>query len=804
MKERLKRTGSVIARRWLSAFRLVVAASALLGADLTRAETPVAAQLPGKPDLALGAYDIAALGYDVHEFSVSGTARSFGLSGEAGSDGNWRAVAAGSAPYKTRIVVVSPADASKFNGTVVVEWLNVTGGLDVPVDWMTVHRELMRSGYAYVAVSAQKVGIEGGSNLGRGTARPLKTANPERYGDLSHPGDAFAFDIYSDVARLLRGKQSGTLLGKLRPRRLIGIGESQSAFFMATYVNAVDPLAKLYDGFLVHSRSGIAAPLDGTSLLGAPRESLQQAIKLRNDLRVPVMQVITETDLIELVNSIGFHAARQPDTTRLRVWEIAGTAHADNYLFGVGSIDSGLLPIEKLAAAWAPLDNLQGMKLPRPMNNAPQHHYVTQAALWHLDRWLRTGEAPPHAQPLQLAPGNPPTLVLDEHGNARGGVRTPWVDVPTSRLSGLGAVQSMLIGTTEPFDAATLNRLFPQGKDEYLQRFQASLDQAIEAGFILAADRKEIVDLATFSYPDSAVQTSVRSDDDAMKMLLPMMSYAVIPNITYRTVGGWEGKLDVMTPRGLKGPNATLIYYHGGGWKTGSKEERMPLLLPYMQMGWTIVNVEYRLSDVALAPAAVEDARCALRWVYQHATQTVQTSSGPVALNIDLKKLVTSGTSAGGHLALVVGMAPVSAGLDATCLSDRPGEMKVAAIVDWFGISDVDNLLDIPEARPLAMGWLGDNPTRQLAKRVSPITYVSKDSPPIISIHGDADPGVPYAQKLRFHQELDRAGTPHELVTIKGGGHGIFTNAEYLRAYAAIRVFLSKHVGPPQNEPTGE
>lgn len=293
--------------------------------------------------------------------------------------------------------------------------------------------------------------------------------------------------------------------------------------------------------------------------------------------------------------------------------------------------------------------------------------------------------------------------------------------------------------------------------------------------------------------------------DDEMKMLMPMMGYAVIPNITYRTVDGWQGKLDVMIPRGSKGPTPTLIYYHGGGWKTGSKEERVPLVLPYMSMGWTIVNVEYRLSDVALAPAAAEDARCALRWVYNNANQTLQTSSGPVALNVDLKRLVTSGTSAGGHLALLVGMAPVAAGLDEHCGGERSngtdarattGELKVAAIVDWFGISDVHGLLNDTSTRPLAAAWLGDKPDReQLARRMSPITYVGAGLPPIISVHGDSDPVVPYAQKKQFHEALEHAGATHELVTIEGGGHGVFTEADYLRSYAAVRAFLARRPG---------
>jgi len=462
----------------------------------------VAAPMPGAPNLVIGSYDIASLGYAVHEFSVEGTAKSLKVLGNLNSDGNWRASVDQSEHYKTRVVVIAPVDPRKFNGTVLVEWLNVSGGLDVPVDWMTLHREIVRSGYGYVAVSAQQVGIDGGPNLGRGTAQSLKAANPERYGSLWHPGDAYSFDIFSDVARLVRSPPSSSLLGALVPKRIIAMGESQSAFFLATYVNAEDPLAKVYDGFLIHSRSGIAAPLDGHPVMNAPKESLQHAVRLRTDLRVPVMQVITETDLIGLVNSIGFYAARQSDAKHLRTWELAGTAHADNYLFSVNGIDSGSAPLEKLAAAWAPLDTLQGMKLPQQMNNAPQHHYVTESALSHLDQWLRTGHAPPHSRPIELVQNDPPSFALDAHGNARGGVRTPWVDAPIRKLSGSGApTAAPLIGTSEPLDATTLNGLYPGGKDDYLHKFSASLDRTILAGYILIADRQEILDLAALSFP---------------------------------------------------------------------------------------------------------------------------------------------------------------------------------------------------------------------------------------------------------------------------------------------------------------
>jgi hypothetical protein len=470
------------------------------------AVTPV----PGKPVLLLSGFDLAPLGYSTEEFFISGTAESYTLAGAPTADGRWQATAAATAPYVTRIVVVRPTDPHKFNGTVLVEWLNVSAGTDGSPDWNAAHREIMRGGYAYIGVSAQKVGVEGGPSIGgmSAMAAPLKKANPERYGSLSHPGDAFSYDIYSQAGRLLRQPKASGVLGPLVPKRIIAAGESQSAVFLTTYVNAVDPLAKVYDGFLIHSRFGAPSRLDGGSIMGSSA-SLPQPTRLRTDLRVPVVTVITETDLIG-GGLPGFYGARQPDDKHLRVWEIPGTAHADIYTFTAGFIDSGTLPLEKLAAAWQPTDNILGMKLAKPVNAGPQHHYVLEAALWNLDHWISTGHAPSKAPPMKATPSaqpdKPPTLVADANGETEGGIRTPWVDVPTARLSGIGNSGSPLAGlagVTEPFDAPTLDRLYPGGKSDYLKKFQASLDSAIKAGFILPADRKEIMDLAAIAYRGS-------------------------------------------------------------------------------------------------------------------------------------------------------------------------------------------------------------------------------------------------------------------------------------------------------------
>lgn len=269
-------------------------------------------------------------------------------------------------------------------------------------------------------------------------------------------------------------------------------------------------------------------------------------------------------------------------------------------------------------------------------------------------------------------------------------------------------------------------------------------------------------------------------------------TYDVELNVIYRTANNWDAKLDIVRPRRASTPIPTVMYFHGGGWTGGTKDSGLLSALPYLEMGWAVVNVEYRPAGVSLAPAAVEDARCAMRWVYRHAK----------AYNFDLNRLVLTGNSAGGHLALLGGMLTDDAGLDLGCPGDRGAgpvntdPLKVAAIVNWYGISDVRELLDGPNRRAFAVMWHGSLPNREeIATQVSPLTYVRPGLPPVITIHGDADPTVPYTQAVRLREALDKAGVSNEFVTVPKGGHGGFSVEENLRIYAAIRAFLEKHVG---------
>lgn len=268
--------------------------------------------------------------------------------------------------------------------------------------------------------------------------------------------------------------------------------------------------------------------------------------------------------------------------------------------------------------------------------------------------------------------------------------------------------------------------------------------------------------------------------------------YDITPNVTYAKANNIELKLDLYLPRNRTTPKATLILFHGGGWVDGQKERNVLFLLPYLELGWAAINVEYRMGHQSPAPAAVEDTRCALRWITYRARQ----------YSLDTSKFVLTGTSAGGHLSLITGMLPPQNVFDRQCVvegEDRWNkammpELKVAAIVNWYGITDVADLLDGPNAKNYAREWFGSlGNAEPLAKQLSPITYVRAGLPPIITIHGELDDVVPYNHAVRLHAALNKAGVPNRLVTIKNRKHGGFSREELSQSYVAIREFLGKH-----------
>jgi hypothetical protein len=422
--------------------------------------------------------NLKASGYVEHEYVAAGNASSYRASGPLPPDGRWTLTPDVSAPYRTRVLVRRPARPAAFNGTVIVEWLNVSGGIDADAEWASLHEEIVRRGYAWVGVSAQLIGVMGGpvavSVPGTGTdvvGKGLKGIDPARYSSLEHPGDGFSFDIYTQVARAIR---SGGALGGLRPQRLIAAGESQSAFALVTYYDAVQPLTKEFDGFFVHSRGASAMPPAPGKYADVASGITGTPTIFRTDQDAPVLDVQTETDVGSVLNS---YSVRQPDTDRFRLWEVAGTAHADAHL--VGSLG-------------------QSLNCGVPINNGPMH-VVAKSALRALNTWVQTGKAPVVAPRIDVAAGQHPQIVRNVDGLALGGIRTPPVDVPVAALSGMPgpnpSIICLLLGSTVPLPAARLAQLYPS-PTVYLKRYKADADAAIRAGFVLPEDRAALLAFA--------------------------------------------------------------------------------------------------------------------------------------------------------------------------------------------------------------------------------------------------------------------------------------------------------------------
>lgn len=435
-------------------------------------EASISGPLTGGKGVALtsaNSIDLTRAGYTESEYFASGTASSYRYVGAHGTDGHWAVAPKATATYRTRIVVRRPRDPQKFNGTVLVEWLNVTAGSDTPADFSTAGVEITRSGYAWVGVSAQQIGVQGGAAVIPVAGLPtggLRGADPARYGSLHHPGDQYAFDIFSQIGGSLRTPGSFDALGGLRSQRIVAIGDSQSAFQLTTYIDAIQQTARIFDGFFVHSRGGGAIPITG----GGITTGIVGGVRIRDDIDVPVFLFETETDL----DVLGYVNAVQPDSKHIRLWEVAGAAHADAFLLG---------------------GNANALGCKTEINSAPTH-YVVEAALHQLDEWLRTGTAPVSAPRLQVALAKGSLRVQrDTFGNAIGGVRTAANDVPIAALSGDSADSSilcLLFGSTRPFDHATLQRLYPT-KAAYLAAFGRATDKAIAKGYLLPADRAAIL-----------------------------------------------------------------------------------------------------------------------------------------------------------------------------------------------------------------------------------------------------------------------------------------------------------------------
>ena len=434
---------------------------------------PVTAGHLIEPETALPT-DLAAHDYVEQEYFAAGTAHSFTATA-APANGDWSITPTTSAAYKTRIIVRRPSNPAHFSGTVVVEWMNESEGESAP-DWDYLNPELMNEGDAYVAVSAQALGVDGGTPIlgsiaGTSAGQGLVQQEPERYGSLHHPGDQYALDIFDQIGLGLRSSDAH-VLGALHPHHIVAVGESQSAYYLTTYANALEPHGHTFDGIFIHSRGGSGAPLNGSSIT-SNSSSTPADQRIRTDLGVPVFMFETQTDLIEL----GYAPAQQPNTKDIRTWEVAGTSHADAYLLGPAS---------------------SVLHCSSAINSGPQH-VVVEAAFAAFVRWVVHGTPPPSPPPFQLQSEKPAALALDKNGNVVGGVRTPAVEVPVSTLSGAApagtSVICSLFGSTTPFSAQMLTSLYGS-KANYIAKYTAALDHAISAGYLLSSERATLLAMA--------------------------------------------------------------------------------------------------------------------------------------------------------------------------------------------------------------------------------------------------------------------------------------------------------------------
>jgi hypothetical protein len=444
-------------------------------ADVPTVSGPVTGGAHGRP-FGTSLADLTASGYIEEEYFIAGTATSYDAAKPLGSDGVWSVAPAGTRPYKTRILVRRPKDPKRFNGTVVLEWQNVSGGFDVDAEWGYAYPLLMRDGYVWVGVSAQHAGVMG-PPLRAGFSQPLTLWDAERYDSLSVPNDDFSFDIFTQAARLLgphRPSVSPDPLGGLKVARILGVGASQSANRLATYVDAAQPVANALDGILIASRIGVrggAAPLKADGEMPDP-------VKIRPDLKVPVFVVETESD------ALSHYPARTPDSAHYRLWETAGTAHqnawADRY-FG-----------DEIKRDLGGAGGLGGCD--RAVNDLPTQH-VQSAAIHALDQWVRTGQAPASGPPIAIS-GSPAMIERDELGNAKGGLRLPGIAAPVAFYGGLGTPEHCrLEGFMVPLDAATLKRLYPDHA-AYVAKVKEAAKAAERAGFLLPPEAAEEISKA--------------------------------------------------------------------------------------------------------------------------------------------------------------------------------------------------------------------------------------------------------------------------------------------------------------------
>ena len=415
-------------------------------------------------------------GYVEREYAMSGVANYYDLV----DVGTWSLKLRKSSGYRTRLLVRAP-DATKFNGIVVVDWLNVTLQVDLDAEWIAQSETLAQEGYAYVGVTVQRYGSE---NLVRW--------DPTRYAGMRIWDEGLSYEIYSQAGRVCR-ERSAEILEGLDVKHVIGAGASQSAWRLTTYVNAFHSRDHVFEGFLLRGRGYGGTPVRGDGIINGPRPA-----PIRSDVDVPVLMVQQEGDLLGL-NSL---YERQDDGPNFRLWEVAGGAHG-----GADMMARLLVRVETMGVTLPAYAVFVG----RP--TCIRTSCVDAMAYRALRRWVTTGELPPVAPRIELtqAPGKPrpmwrtlddSVIARDEHGNARGGIRLPDIEVPLARWYG-ATKKNRLGGADEAFDLAKVRSLY-SSHDDYVAKIEESVDRLVTAGFISQEAAEDFIDEAKASgVPDS-------------------------------------------------------------------------------------------------------------------------------------------------------------------------------------------------------------------------------------------------------------------------------------------------------------
>jgi len=433
--------------------------------------------------------DLAGHGYTEAEYFLEGTATRYKLAEgtELTRDGRWTIQPAGETPFRTRMIVYRPNDAAKFNGTVIVTWNNVTAGYDL---FGAESLEILEGGFGLVCLTTQKVGIEGLPPEPQG----LAAWDPERYGTLSIPSDDYSYDIFTQGALAVgkeRPRDGIDPMGGLDVKRIIGQGASQSAGRLATYVNAIQPVAKAYDALLLTIYFGNPSPLEvgdvvvninAPAMSASPRNLLRGSHFLRDDLGIPVFVVNSELE------SMSCYPVRQPETQTFRYWESSGTCHV--------SAQNQAMRQEKNMR-----DGVRVLPLSEGINRIPMLP-LYEAAFHHLHNWLTTGTPPP-SQPLIEFAGEPPEIVRDEHGIAKGGIRLPQADVPLAQNSAIPLkddIFAYLGGSSHPFSKEKIVALYGD-KPTFLANFETAAQRAVSAGVLLPRDVPGLIAEASATWP---------------------------------------------------------------------------------------------------------------------------------------------------------------------------------------------------------------------------------------------------------------------------------------------------------------